>query len=346
MRRAAALLVCLGLLVSGCGGGGSKPSAAPSIPPNLRSTDTPFAFPAVSSNETGVDPTITASTSPPKESMLKVLHKGTGRALTGTDVVVADFKGQVWESLGAGLKPFQDTFASGDLFVQPVNKVVPAWTLKLPGVRVGSRVLLIAAPQDAFGIKPPSGTNILPNDTLMFVIDVLGAFPRDRGAVGTTVTVKPNSALPTVSGTTNPTVTIPKGTAPTKLAQVQLVAGHGPAVKAAEWIAVQYTGLIWGTGKVFDSTWTRADGANPVAIRMAPPGTLNGAPVGGAVKGLLEALIGQAVGTRMLVVVPPALGYGTAGNTRAGITGTDTLVFVIDILGAYRTGVAPASAGQ
>ncbi|HEY2832553.1 MAG TPA: FKBP-type peptidyl-prolyl cis-trans isomerase [Sporichthyaceae bacterium] len=342
MRRAAALLLSLGLVLSGCGGH-AKPQAT-GVPQDLRNTDAPFAFPTVSSNDLGVDPTITASTSPPAETMLKVLHQGSGPALTAADIVVADLKGQVWENVGKGLQPFQDTFANGDLFVQPLNKVIPAWTAKLPGVQVGSRVLLIAASKDAFGLKPPAGTNILPNDTLMFVIDVLGAFPRDRGPVGAVQTVTKDASLPTVSGTTNPTVSVPKGKAPTSLVQQLLVAGKGPKVKDAQWLAVQYTGLIWGTGKPFDSTWTRPDGATPVAIRMAPPGTLNGTPVGGAVRGLIQALVGRAVGSRLLVVVPPALGYGAAGNTRAGITAKDTLVFVIDILGAYRTGVLAASA--
>jgi FKBP-type peptidyl-prolyl cis-trans isomerase len=342
MRRAAALLLCLGLLLTGCGGGHPK-SAATGIPQDLRNTDAPFAFPAVSSNDPGVDPTITASTSPPAESMLKVLHQGSGPPLGAADVIVADFKGQVWENVGKGLQPFQDTFANGDLFVQPVNKVIPAWTAKLPGVRVGSRVLLIAVSKDAFGLKPPAGTNILPNDTLMFVIDVLGAFPRGQGAVGAVQTVPKNPSLPTVSGTTDPKVTVPKGKAPTVLVQQLLVAGHGPKVTDAQWLAVQYTGLIWATGKPFDSTWTRPDGPTPVAIRMAPPGTLNGAPVGGAVKGLIQALVGRTVGSRLLVVVPPALGYGATGNPRAGIAAKDTLVFVIDILGAYRTGVVPSA---
>jgi peptidylprolyl isomerase len=34
-------------------------------------------------------------------------------------------------------------------------------------------------------------------------------------------------------------------------------------------------------------------------------------------------------------VVPPADGYGKSGSSSAGIKGTDTLVFVVDILGTY-----------
>ncbi len=45
-------------------------------------------------------------------------------------------------------------------------------------------------------------------------------------------------------------------------------------------------------------------------------------------------LVGQTVGSRVLLVVPPAQGYGEAGNPPT-IAGDDTLVFVVDILGAY-----------
>ncbi len=35
-----------------------------------------------------------------------------------------------------------------------------------------------------------------------------------------------------------------------------------------------------------------------------------------------------------MLVVPPTDGYGKTGSSQAGIKGTDTLVFVVDILGA------------
>jgi peptidylprolyl isomerase len=36
-----------------------------------------------------------------------------------------------------------------------------------------------------------------------------------------------------------------------------------------------------------------------------------------------------------MLVIPPADGYGKTGSAQAHIKGTDTLVFVVDILGAY-----------
>jgi len=47
-----------------------------------------------------------------------------------------------------------------------------------------------------------------------------------------------------------------------------------------------------------------------------------------------EGIVGQTVGSQVLLVIPPAKGYGESGNPQAGIKGTDTLVFVVDILAA------------
>ncbi|HET9970969.1 MAG TPA: FKBP-type peptidyl-prolyl cis-trans isomerase, partial [Streptosporangiaceae bacterium] len=44
------------------------------------------------------------------------------------------------------------------------------------------------------------------------------------------------------------------------------------------------------------------------------------------------------VGSRVLLSIPPAQGYGTAGASQVGIKGTDSLVFVVDILDAYKQG--------
>lgn len=55
---------------------------------------------------------------------------------------------------------------------------------------------------------------------------------------------------------------------------------------------------------------------------------------GQLIPGFDEGLVGQTVGSRVLLVIPPDKGYGTAGNSQAGISGTDTLVFVVDILAA------------
>jgi FKBP-type peptidyl-prolyl cis-trans isomerase len=93
-------------------------------------------------------------------------------------------------------------------------------------------------------------------------------------------------------------------------------------VKHGQDIAVQYTGVIWRTGHIFSSSW---QSKTPLTTPIGE---------GQVIKGWDTALVGQTVGSRVLLVVPPADGYGSAGQSQVGINGTDTLVFVVDILGA------------
>jgi FKBP-type peptidyl-prolyl cis-trans isomerase len=83
---------------------------------------------------------------------------------------------------------------------------------------------------------------------------------------------------------------------------------------------VQDTGVVWRTGKVFDSSWARG----------FPESFVLGA--GQVIPGWEAGLNGLRVGSRVLLILPPRLGYGQAGDP-PDVGGHDTLVFVIDILG-------------
>ena len=52
------------------------------------------------------------------------------------------------------------------------------------------------------------------------------------------------------------------------------------------------------------------------------------------ISGWDKTLVGQKVGSRLILAIPPEEGYGKKGQPTAGIKGTDTLYFVVDILGA------------
>ena len=62
----------------------------------------------------------------------------------------------------------------------------------------------------------------------------------------------------------------------------------------------------------------------------SPPGR------GQVIPGFDKTLVGKRIGSRVLLSIPPADGYGPSGNSQAGISGTDTLVFVVDLLGDYK----------
>lgn len=120
-----------------------------------------------------------------------------------------------------------------------------------------------------------------------------------------------------------PTVDIPDGPAPKALTEQTVTQGDGPTVAAGDTLVANYVGETWANKKVFDSSFTRGTPA-PFVIGK-----------GQVIPGWDKELVGQKVGSRVVLTVPPADGYGASGNSQAGIKGTDTLVFVVDLVAAY-----------
>jgi FKBP-type peptidyl-prolyl cis-trans isomerase len=200
--------------------------------------------------------------------------------------------------------------------VAETASIIPGILKGIACSTVGSRVAVVVPPKDAFGAKGNTNLKVAATDNIVFVIDV-------KGKVATRANgkeQKPQDGFPTVAlakdGT--PTVTVPKTDAPTELKTEVLKKGDGGLVADGATVTVQYAGVIWGTGKVFDQSWGKGGPATFATSKVVP--------------GFAQGLIGQTVGSQVVIVIPPALGYGAAGNSKAGITGTDTLVFVVDIL--------------
>lgn len=110
------------------------------------------------------------------------------------------------------------------------------------------------------------------------------------------------------------------GEAPTGLKSVELVEGTGPVVRKGDTVTVNYHGVTWGSDKPFDSSFDRHQPASfPIGV-------------GRVIKGWDQSVPGHNVGSRLLVSIPPEYGYGSQGVPQAGIGGSDTLVFVVDII--------------
>jgi peptidylprolyl isomerase len=250
-----------------------------------------------------------------------VLVPGTGDKLTKNQKVTFDFlvvDGRTGKEIASSFGG-----ASGSAVLDK-KQVSPGIVAGFLDATIGSRMLVAVAPKDGLA-KGLSSSGVKKNDTLLFLVDVKSVRAPLTRAQGDAVT--PPAGLPTVQldSTGKPTITVPAaGTAaPTGLVVQPLIVGTGPVVASGQTITVHYTGVIWGSGKQFDSSWDRGQSID-FAI-----GT------GKVIKGWDEALVGQTVGSQLLLMVPPDQGYGTTGNTSAGITGTDTLVFVVDILDAF-----------
>lgn len=117
-----------------------------------------------------------------------------------------------------------------------------------------------------------------------------------------------------------PLVTIEKGVKRPKQLVVQQLRGGGiRQVENGAQVVLQYVGVKWKGAEVFDSTWTSKQG--PVTVQLGSEQIITG---------LEQALVGAPVGSQLLVIVPPDLGFADSGHELA----KSTLVYVVDVLAA------------
>lgn len=106
----------------------------------------------------------------PTQLQVIPLVKGDGPVAKAGRLVTFNYYGAVWGSK----KPFDSSFTRGAPvpFGVGVNGLIPAWDKLIPGLKQGSRVLIVAPPKEGYGSRAQRG--IPANSTLIFVVDVLG----------------------------------------------------------------------------------------------------------------------------------------------------------------------------
>ncbi|MER5885777.1 FKBP-type peptidyl-prolyl cis-trans isomerase [Streptomyces sp. NPDC001941] len=312
MRRLAGLLVVPLLLLSTAACGDDKGS-------DSNSTSMSNGLPAVTAGKKfGEKPTLAKGEGdPPKELKINVLSEGKGDKLKKGDQASVNYLGQLW----AGDKPFDNSFDRGQPFDVNVGGggVIEGWQKALDGQKVGSRLEVSIPPELGYGDQGQG--DIPPKSTLVFVMDIVKAATIPTAAKGTNV-AQEDADLPKVGTNTDgkaPSLEIPKKDAPAKLVSTYVIEGTGPAVKASDTLTVQYQGKVWKDGKEFDSSYAR--GGAPVSFPLAQ-----------VIQGWQKGLAGKKVGSRVLLVIPPAEGYGDQASEK--IPAKSTLVFTVDILAA------------
>ena len=321
------------LLGLGACGSGDDPAASASPSPSAAASDPASASPSASASASPSAAPVTAS----KNFDAVKVEGAYGKSPTVTikspwaidqtraEVLQPNTKGAVVQPgstvevnyygvNGRTGKKFDDSFSRGQSIAFPLDQVVPGFSKGLQGQHQGSRVVIAMPGSDGYdssGGSPQAGINV--GDTLVFVVDIV-AVPL-TGPAGTAVT--PKAGLPTVAETDGkPVVTVPKTDPPTSVVVQPLIEGKGKAVGAADSVTINYQWVDWSTGEVLEQTY----GAE---ARDRRPGLPRPRPAKG--------LVGQKVGSRVLVVVPPAEGY-PQGNATPKVDPGDTLVFVVDVL--------------
>lgn len=227
------------------------------------------------------------------EATSEVLWEGTGPELEDSGPVLLDYRLQraddgslVEETYSTVPKPFTLTpeVLSADLHEA------------LDGRTVGSRLLLL--------LPATSDTSSFAS---VMVVDV-----RPTRAWGEPV--EPREGLPavTLAEDGEPLIETPQGDPPRSLVVQALLRGDGDQVVEGSTVTVQYTGVRWSDGSMYDSSWVQG---GPESFDLGS----------GVLPGLAEGLLEQTVGSQVMLVIPPESGGAVGGEE-------DTLVLVVDIL--------------
>nr|WP_246367259.1 FKBP-type peptidyl-prolyl cis-trans isomerase [Microbacterium marinum] len=305
MRPLAALSAAAvsALLLAGCASGEAAPSPSGTAAANL--CDAAAASGSASdsvkvSGDVGEAAEATFDTPiAPEDLEVTVLDEGDGEAVEAGEFIsyaMTAYNGETGEPLATvGYEP-------GELL--PSQLAADTIQGQVFGCgHVGKRVVA------AFPATESAGSEV-------YVLDLLGTVP--TAASGDAQ--EPVAGMPTVKLADDgaPSITIPEGDAPTETEIATLKQGDGYEIKKGDYALIQYTGVRWSNGETFDSTW---DGGAPIAY-----------PTTNYVAGFQKALEGQKVGSQVLVVIPPAEGYGEGTINEEDLKG-ETIVFVVDILG-------------
>jgi peptidylprolyl isomerase len=301
LRRLTPAAAVVVLLAAACSGG---------LPDGLKVT-----------GEVGRQPTVTIPGAAPEGKLaVRTLHKGKGAAVADGDLVVANYVGYRWH--GGDHKLIASSYESGRPAVFPYGRLVTGLNKALQGQRPGGRVMAVVPPGQGYGTNGNAALQVGAEDSLVFVLDVIAAYHNSATASGRPQPQR-EPGLPRVTTAATPAMTIPHAAPPSGLQVRTVIQGTGQPVDANQLVVFHDLGKVWRTGKVFESSRDRG----------RPDSAVAGA--GQMLAGWDRAVVGRPVGSRVLVVVPPRYGYGGKGHRGSGITGTDTLTFVIDILAAY-----------
>ena len=296
----------------------SASASAPSAPPAPKIVDGPL--PAITAG-TKFDekPTVAKGSGDPSDQLaVKTVVAGGGKAVAENDYIQANYLGQIWDTA----KVFDNSYdRKTPLVIQLAEgSIIDGWRYALAGKKTGSRVEFSVPPTWGYGSQGQPQAGIKGTDTLVFVVDLQNSFNATSSAKGKVV-AQDDAKLPKVGTNTDgkaPSIEIPKVDPPAKLVADYVIEGDGAEVAASDSVLVQYKGVVWDSGKEFDSTYGRK--------------ALTSFSLQQVVKGWAQGLTGKKVGSRVVIVIPPSLGYGDNPPSGSGIEKDSTMVFSVDIL--------------
>jgi peptidylprolyl isomerase len=271
-------------------------------------------------------PTIT------KRVEVSTLKKGTGLLLGEHDV--ADIQLSLYTAADGKLVGSTGTssgFTRAASLQADVGSSTNAVSRALMCERVGSRVVTVLTAAQYFGTAAEATSNgVTPSTVIVAVSDIIKGY---RGRA-TGILQPLQSGFPSVvtAGDGTPGLTLDLQEPPKTLQYEVVRGGSGKKVKAGQQVLLQVQGVEWtdpAPTTTFDSTWTTH---TPRFYKLTALAKNKGGQ--SLDKSSVKALVGQRIGSQILVVVPPKDGY-PSGKAPSGYPTGATLIFVYDILGTY-----------
>jgi peptidylprolyl isomerase len=311
--------------LAACGGGDGKASDKSSESPSKEassSTGTTGELEEVTfTGDVGKSLTATwhSTVEQPGSTTVTTLVKGDGEAIADGDTVNT----YLWLGNGTTKKEAYSDYTNGAPEVLPNNgQLGDVFTKLFADATYGSRVVAVTTPTELLG---PSASNnqlgIGADDSLVVVVDfVEKADVSPNPADDQAHDASPGDQPKVVEKDGKPTgldwAGISEPAPDTPVQRLVLKEGTGPAVKSSDTVTVNYLGETYKATKPFDESYT----AQPLTSALS-----------GLIQGWSIGLDGVKVGSRVLLQIPPAYGYGAQGSG-SSIPGNATLWFVIDVV--------------
>jgi peptidylprolyl isomerase len=172
-------IACMALLAAGCSTGTkSQTSTATSSPSGASGSSVqkcqnnaplPTVRPGSASPQS--KPSVNVpSAAPPCRLVIHDIVKGTGAEAKAGATVTVQYLGVSWSTK----QQFDSSWDRGQPATFALSQVIPGWTQGIPGMKEGGRRELVIPPSLGYG-APGSPPSIGPNETLVFVIDLIKA---------------------------------------------------------------------------------------------------------------------------------------------------------------------------
>lgn len=246
------------------------------------------------------------------EPEAETIIEGDGPALAEGDEVLLDY----WVGNGFTQEKTFSSYEEGSSSVTEITEdFSPVFAAALEGQTLGSRVAVTASAEEAFGEMGNPQLGIGNKDAVLLIVDV-----ESRGEEMPAADWVPDFLEPEGDPTGFDFAGVPAPVG--NVRKSVLIEGNGPEVEKGQTIQARYLGQVYDGKKPFDESYSAEQPASFVIGKDQ------------VIKAWDAAIVGLPVGSRIVLEVPPKLGYGEKGKPDAGILPTDTLFFVIDVLGA------------